>query len=364
MLTILKNITCYGSEPLGRRDIFIAGDKIEKITPPGQAACNDAETIDGAGLFAFPGLLDGHVHILGGGGEDGPGSRLCEMTTGEILKAGVTTVVGLLGADDRTKSLPALLAKARALEQEGLSTYLYTGSYALPPPTFTKDVTEDLLLVDKVVGVGEIALADHRSAHPSLGDLRRLCAKAHMGGLLSGKAGLVHFHLGEGKAGLEKVFRLLASSDFPPEMLLPTHINRSPRLFREGVAYVKAGGYIDLTAGEKQGLSLPDAVARLLAAGIDMQRVTASSDAGGSIPGGGAGEIGALLADIVACVTKKRIPPEVVFPLVTANAAARLKLPRKGALRAGYDADILILDKNFRLAMVFAMGEPKIDQRG
>ena len=357
MLTIIKNIFCYAPEPLGLRDIFIAGEKIYKISPPGLIDCPHATLIDGEGCSAFPGIIDGHVHIIGGGGEEGPQSRIGEIDAKEILMAGVTTLVGLLGADDQTKSLFALLAKARALEAEGITTYIYSGSYAMPPVTLTGDITRDMILIDKVVGAGEIAISDHRSSHPTFDALMTIGSKIHMGGLLSGKAGLFHFHLGDGKEGLNPVKKLLNESNLPPALLLPTHLNRSPRLLREGIAYAGAGGNIDLTSGETEGVSLPDAVKQLLCENIDTERVTASSDANGSIPCGGVGRIQTLFEDIVRCVTEKNIPPSIAFSLVSTNTALRLGLyPKKGALKEGSDADILILDRDYSLKMLFSNG--------
>lgn len=367
MLTILQNIRCFAPEDLGVRDIFLAGERIYRITPPGRCLWpkGEARVISGEGLIALPGFIDGHVHLIGGGGEEGFCSRIGEISGEEILSAGVTTVVGLLGADSRTKSLYALFAKAKALEGEGLTTYLYSGSYSMPPVTLTGEVGKDLLLIDKVVGVGEIAVSDHRSSHPGFEDLLELASEIHLSAMLAGKPGLLHFHLGDGKQGLALVSRLLAESDLPPRVLLPTHLNRSPTLLNQAVEYVKAGGYIDLTSGEQEGVDLPEAVELLMQSGIPMERVTVSSDANGSIPCGGVGKIRTLFDDIIRCITDKKLDTETVFSLVSKNPARALKIyPRKGALRAGSYGDILILDRQYRLCMLFAKGELKIDKRG
>jgi beta-aspartyl-dipeptidase (metallo-type) len=214
------------------------------------------------------------VHITGGGGEQGFASRTPEIEPAEILAAGVSTVAGLLGADGCTRSLEALYAKAGALEAAGITSYIYSGSYAVPPLTFTGNLSKDLVLIDKVIGAGEIAISDHRSSQPPLNALLSLASQSHLGGLIGGKAGVVHFHVGDGKSGLAPLLQIIEQSDLPVSMFVPTHLNRSTPLFEQASSYLKAGGNIDLTAGEKVGISVPDAVERLIKAGMDMSRVT------------------------------------------------------------------------------------------
>ena len=60
---------------------------------------------------------------------------------------GTTTVVGLLGADGLTRDLMGLLAKSRSLELEGMSAYILLGAYDLPLPSFTGDLSKDIVLV-------------------------------------------------------------------------------------------------------------------------------------------------------------------------------------------------------------------------
>lgn len=366
MVTIIKNVACFSPKYLGVKDICVMENKIASITDPGKLDLKGSgiRTLEAEGLLAFPGMIDGHVHIIGGGGEEGFESQIGEIDGTEILKAGITTVVGLLGADGLTKSLYSLLAKAKALESEGISTFIYSGSYALPPVTFTGDIAKDMVLIDKVVGAGEIAISDHRSSHPDIQELLALSSKVHMGSLIGGKAGLLHLHLGDGKTGLSLLHQLLEHSDLPMELFLPTHINRNPVLFEQGIAYVRQGGNIDLTSGEEQGLSIPEAIQKLIQEEINLQQVTVSSDANGSIPDGGVGKIRTLFDDVIRCITETRLSPELVFPLVTAYPARRLKqYPQKGILAAGSDADILLLNANYEIETLFAMGELKIHNK-
>ena len=72
----------------------------------------------------MPGFIDGHVHMTGGGGEGGYATRTPELSLSDAIRGGVTTIVGCLGTDGVTRSLAALLAKARALDEEGISTFI------------------------------------------------------------------------------------------------------------------------------------------------------------------------------------------------------------------------------------------------
>lgn len=360
MITLLKNIECYCPEYAGKKDILITCHKICKITAPGGLTGQEpiADVVDCEGLIAFPGLIDQHAHIIGGGGEEGFASRIPEIDFEEIIKSGVTTICGLLGADGCTRTLEALYAKAKALELSGITTYLYAGSYAIPPVTFTGSITRDLILIDKVIGAGEIAISDHRSSQPDTGQLLKLAAQVHLGGLLAKKAGVLHLHVGDGKDGLAPVLKLAELSDLPKEMLVPTHVNRNPRLFRQAMDYRRAGGHIDLTAGEANGIPVPKAIRMLVEQNPDLSTVTVSSDANGSIPQGGTVKIKVLYEDLRNCVLEEGLEPETAFCLATVNAAKTLRLyPQKGTIREGSDADFLITDHDYRIQMVFAMGK-------
>lgn len=366
MLTLLKNIDCYCPQHIGKKDIVIASDKIYKITAPGEI--KDSALIERVipcdGLYAFPGLIDQHVHITGGGGEQGFASRISEIAIQDILMAGVTTLVGLLGADGYTRSLECLYATAKALEAQGITTFIYSGSYATPPVTFTGSILRDLVLIDKVIGTGEIAIADHRSSQPDLNLMLKLASDVHLGGLVSGKAGVVHLHVGDGKNGLGLLFDIVKQSDLPIEQFVPTHTNRNPVLFTQAVKYCLSGGNIDLTAGETAGLSVIKAIRILSNEGADLSKVTISSDANGSIPGGGAAKIQTLYDDIKECITQSVLPPENAIRLATENVAKILKIyPKKGALEAGSDADILITDQNYDLEMLFSMGKLLVENK-
>ena len=90
-----------------------------------------------------------------------------ELSLTDFTTAGVTTAVGLLGTDSATRSPKALLAKTKALNEEGLTAYCLTGAYDIPSPTVTGSLKDDVTYLSEVLGV-KVALSDHRGGHPTL----------------------------------------------------------------------------------------------------------------------------------------------------------------------------------------------------
>ncbi|MBU5439572.1 beta-aspartyl-peptidase [Tissierella sp. MSJ-40] len=349
MFILLKSGDCYTPESIGKKDILIAFNKVYRVEDEiSKEKLWDTKVIDCTNKIIIPGLIDQHVHIIGGGGEEGPVSRIPEIQLSEIVNAGVTTVVGLLGLDSITRNISNLLAKANALQIEGITSYIYTGSYSIPTSTLTGKVVNDISLIDKVIGVGEIALSDYRSSHPNLQMLKELASEARKGGLIGGKAGIVHIHVGDGKEGIKPLFRLIQESDFPIDMFIPTHINRNKKLFEQGMEFLDMGGFIDITAGEssENGYSLPDAIEKLIRNNKNLDNVTVSSDGNGSNMGNGICKMSQLFNDMRDCIIEKKIDMTSVLKTATVNVAKFLKIyPEKGTIKVGSDADILVLDK-------------------
>ncbi|HAR36084.1 MAG TPA: beta-aspartyl-peptidase [Acidobacteria bacterium] len=371
MFTLIKNIKTAGSNSPGPNDLLLAGDRIVAVEKSGQVKIEGLEvkTVEGDELIAVPGLIDPHVHILGGGGEGGPATRAPELRLEDSLGCGVTTVIGCLGTDSITRHPSSLLAKARALEIEGLSTWIYTGAYNLPTPTLTGSVRSDIALIDKVIGAGEIAISDHRSSQPTFEEFLRLVAECRVGGMLGGKAGVAHFHLGDGRRGLEYFFRMLEESELPVTQVIATHVNRNRHLFSQALEWIRRGGYVDLTCGPEPSdpdeVSLTEALGQIKSLGLPLTRVTASSDANGSLPV--FDKQGQLVALTVASqkdflrsfremMRKKILTVEEAVAVFSTNAAEFYKLPGKGKLLPGYEADILLLDDSLQLKYVFCRG--------
>ncbi len=374
MFTIIKGAKVYAPEFLGTNDILLCDGLIAAVRPEIDENCFEGiQVADAEGLIVVPGFVDGHVHITGGGGEGGTLTRTPEVGFFDLIQNGITTVIGVLGFDSVTRSLWDLYAKADSLERQGMTALIYTGSYQVPVLTFTGSIQKDLFLIDRVVGVGEIALADHRSYHPTLDELLRISSEVRAGGMLRGKTGIVHFHLGDAPSGLDMLYRILQNSDIPKKHFLPTHVNRNAALFRQAVEYAQNGGFIDLTAGFKPDgfyphcTPVPEALKLLIDKGVPIERITVSSDGNGSIPvfdehgnvtGSSAASCGVLLEDIRRAVFDLHIPIEQVIRTVTSNPAERFMLQhRKGRIKAGLDADLLVFDESLRLYSVFALGK-------
>ncbi|MCU0593604.1 MAG: beta-aspartyl-peptidase [Desulfobacterales bacterium] len=369
MFTLVTGGTVYAPEKLGRRDILIAGRVIARIAEKVELPAEfKARVIRAAGKTIVPGFVDLHVHLLGGGGEAGPWSRTPEIMLSKITRAGVTTVLGLLGTDDVSRRPETLLAKAMQLEQEGISAYIYSGSYQLPPATITGSLRKDIALIPKVVGVGEVAVSDHRSSQPSFEELCRIAADARVGGMLGGKAGLVHLHMGDGARRLDPIIRVVKETEIPIGQFLPTHLNRTRALMEHAIEFARMGGNIDITAS---GIDLHfhptsvEAVQMALEAGIPIDRITLSSDSNGSMPifdakGNvvklGVGDIKCLFDDWRQLV-KAGLSIEDSLKVVTCNPAQRAGLAAsKGSLQTGKDADLLILNRDLTIDSVLAKG--------
>lgn len=373
MVTLIRGGEVFAPEPLGRKDILIAGGAIEAVAEPGRIRVDglDAEIVDAAGKRVLPGLIDPHVHILGGGGEGGPATRAPEIRVEDIVASGVTTVIGCLGTDGVTRHMTSLLAKARALELEGVSAFIYSGSYEIPVKTLTGSIRSDLIVVDKVVGAGEIAVSDHRSSQPTFDEIARLAAECRVGGMLGGKAGVLHLHLGDGKRRLEFLFRLVRETEIPASQIVPTHINRNPGLFEEGLAWVAAGGSVDVTVGPDPAppdpeVSLEDCIDRFRDKGLPFARMMVSSDSNGSLPvfdeGGRLVRLTIatekdLLRKFGDILRKDLLPLETAARVFSTNAAEFYKLGKKGRVEPGRDADLILIGGDFGLSDVFARGK-------
>jgi beta-aspartyl-dipeptidase (metallo-type) len=356
---LIRNADVFAPEPLGRQQLLLAGGRIvwmgstDLELPP----VLDVDTLDLGGRRLIPGLIDGHVHVTGGGGEAGFASRVPAPKLSRYTRAGVTTVVGLLGTDDVSRGPRELVATVNALREEGLNAFAYAGGYHLPPVTLTGAVRSDLVFIDCLLGVGELAISDHRSSQPTLDELLRIASDCHVAGLMTGKAGILHLHLGDGPRGLDLVRRALDETELPARVFNPTHVNRRKALFAEAIDLARRGCHVDITAfpvedGE-DAWSAEDALMRYLDSGAPPNRVTISSDAGGCLPcfdaegrvtGMGVGESGALLDSLRALLTRG-VALADVLPAYTRNVADLLRLGGKGRIEAGADADLVVLDE-------------------
>ena len=357
-MLLLRNAEVYAPDALGRLHLLLGGGKVLWMgeAEPALPAALGIETMDLDGARLIPGFIDGHVHVSGGGGEAGFATRVPAPLLSRYTSAGVTTVIGLLGTDDVARGTNELLSHVYALREQGLGAWAYCGGYHIPPTTLTGTVRGDIVFSDALIGVGEVAISDHRSSQPTLDEVLRLASEAHVAGLMSGKAGIVHLHLGDGTRGLELIRQALDTSELPPRVFQPTHVNRKKDLFEEALALAKRGCHVDITAfpvedGE-DAWPAAEALLRYLDAGAPPERVSISSDAGGCLPcfdehgrvcGMDVGHSGAML-DTLNELLARGLPLQRALPAFTRNVADLLRLPGKGRIAVGADADLVALD--------------------
>ena len=374
-MLLIRNAEVYAPRALGVQNLLLGGGRIlwlgaSRDLPELPAALRSVSSvIDLEGARLIPGLIDAHVHVTGGGGEAGFHTRVPPVPLTRFTSCGVTSVVGLLGTDDVARGSGELLASVYALREQGLNAWCYTGGYHVPPTTLTGGVRSDLVFIEAFLGIGEVAISDHRSSQPTFDELLRLAGEAHVAGLMTGKAGILHLHLGDGPRGLEMVRRALSESELPARVFNPTHVNRRRALFDEAVALAKAGVIVDVTAfpvaeGE-DAYSAADAVLKYAASGATAERITVSSDAGGCLPcfdGDGrvcrmdVGTAGALLATLRELLARG-MPLEQALPPFTSNPARLLRLAGKGEITVGADADLVSLDATGAVQSVIIRGE-------
>lgn len=360
MLRLIENVQVFRDGQWRSSEILTAGGQIERIADHIDCSYDSMERFDGGGAWALPGFIDQHVHITGGGGEGGFSNEVPPLRISDLIRAGTTTVVGTLGTDGTTRSVESVVARTKAIREEGLSAYCLTGSYDYPSPTITGSVRKDIVLLDEVIGV-KVALADHRSSGITREELARLASEAVQGGILANKAGEVHIHTGSGRDQLDLLFQVLEETNLPATVFHPTHLGNK---MEAALRFARLGGYIDFTAGE-DAFAAARTLARALREAPD-GTVTMSSDGNGSVPvwnekkemiGIGAGRVENLHAAVAAMVQKEGIPLEQAVRPCTENVAKALKLwPQKGCLAEGADADILLLDNDLRVDSLFAGG--------
>jgi beta-aspartyl-dipeptidase (metallo-type) len=369
MLQLLANAHVFAPEDLGIRHLLVGNGRVLAIV-------NDPDDVSAPGLLVanlegrrlLPGFIDGHAHITGGGGESGFASRVPPVPLSRFTSAGVTSVVGVLGTDDTTRDTRSVVAQARALREEGMSAWCHTGGYHVPPVTLTGSIRDDIVYIDPVIGVGEVAISDHRSSQPTLDEIMRIASDAHVAGLITGKAGVLHLHIGDGDRGLSMIRDALDQGELPARVFNPTHVNRRKGLFEEAVALAKRGCVVDITAfpvDEGEDAWPADvALMRYLDSGAPAENVTISSDGGGCLPEfNEKGELTKMdvgsphcLGESLKSLLDRGIALESVLPAFTSNVAKLLRLRDKGSIGVGFAADFIVLNEAHEISDVMLGG--------
>ena len=363
--TLIRHAHVFAPTILGVTDVLLVNGKIAAIGENLTPNLPDLEVIDAKGLILTPGFIDQHIHVTGGGGEGGPKTRTPELMLSELIACGTTSVVGVSGTDGTSRSIPNLLAKVRALQEEGVSAWMYTSNYAYPPTLLTDSVKNDLFFVPEVLGV-KIAMGDHRSSFPTEEEVLRLLTQIRVGAMVAGKLGVLHIHLGNIPGPFE-IFKEIAKKGFPIGHIRPTHCARDKKVFEAAIEFGTQGGYVDITTGGSCAVGTPaDGIVTALQGGVPLSHLTLSTDGHGSVPrfndkgemvGLGVGGVNANLRELKRLVGDLGISLVDAISLVTINPARALHLPGKGEVKVGFDADVNLFTESMDLVHVFAKGQ-------
>ena len=376
-MILIKNCRVYAPEDIGKKDVLIAGTKIISIKDKINLSSNiTLKEIDGKDMMIFPGFIDGHVHIAGAGGEGGPATRTPEIQLGDLIKGGITSVVGCLGTDGITRNVESVLMKAKGLRIDGVSAWINTGAYQVPTPTILGDVAKDIALIDEVIGVGEIAISDHRSSFPTVEELIRLAELSRVGAMLGGKGGVVNLHMGDAKNPFDLIYKAVEKSELQFSQFLPTHCNRNDYIFEDAKKYGK-NGFVDITASSypyfpEYEIKPSQAIDELVKSGVPIEHITMTSDGGGSLPdfdeNGNliklvSGPPKSIFRETIDLIKNEKMPIEKAILPVTKNPASILKLKNKGEIKENFDADIIVLSKDFEIIHLIANGKMLIENK-
>jgi beta-aspartyl-dipeptidase (metallo-type) len=188
--------------------------------------------------------------------------------------------------------------------------------------------------------------------------------------MLGGKAGIANIHLGDAKNPFQPIYDAVEKSELKLIQFYPTHCNRNHYIFEDAKLYGR-NGYIDLTASSYPYDPLNEikpskAIVELMASGVPLEHITMTSDGNGSLPNFNKdgqlismdmGLPESIFLEMIDAVIQEKLPLEKAVKVVSSNVAAILKLKNKGSLDIGKDADIVVLDKEYKISDVIARGQ-------
>ena len=364
-MLLIKNTNLYSPTFLGKKDILISNGKIVAIEDEITKHNVFSEVWDAQGLTTTPGFIDQHIHVIGAGGKHGFASMTPQLHLGELIKCGTTSVVGLLGTDGSTRSIKTLYSKIQALNQEGISAYMYTGYYGLDKVYLMNSLQEDMIYIDCVLGC-KIAISDIRSSYPSALELLRLLRNVRVGGMLSGKKGILHLHLGALSSKMDLLFEIVENYEFPIEHISPTHVGRTKDLFEQAIIFAKMGGMIDITTGASKYTDPYKSVLYALENNVSINNITFSSDGNAGLDklddnnnlvGFRSAPFDKNLEEVINLHKLGGVAFEDSLKLITSNPAKNLGLKSKGHVKNNFDADLCFFDSDLKLSSVIANGK-------
>ena len=364
-MLLIKNTNLYSPKSLGKKDILISNGKIVAIDDEIVNHSVFSEVWDAKGAITTPGFIDQHIHVIGAGGKHGFASMTPQLHLGDLINCGTTTVVGLLGTDGSTRSIKTLFSKTQALNQEGITAYMYTGYYGLDKVYLMNSLQEDMIYIDSVIGC-KIAISDIRSSYPSALELLRLLRNVRVGGMLAGKKGILHLHLGALSSKMDLLFEIIENYEFPIEHISPTHVGRTKDLFDQAITFAKMGGMIDITTGASKYTDPYKSVLYALDNNVSIDNMTFSSDGNAGLDkldknnnlvGFKSAPFDKNFEEVINLHKLGGIPIEDALKLITSNPAKNLGLKNKGQVKINSDADLCFLNSDLELHTVIANGK-------
>ena len=364
-MLLIKNTNLYSPKSLGKKDILISNGKIVAVDDEIVNHSVFSEVWDAKGAITTPGFIDQHIHVIGAGGKHGFASMTPQLQLGDLINCGTTTVVGLLGTDGSTRSIKTLFSKTQALNQEGITAYMYTGYYGLDKVYLMNSLQEDMIYIDSVIGC-KIAISDIRSSYPSALELLRLLRNVRVGGMLAGKKGILHLHLGALSSKMDLLFEIIENYEFPIEHISPTHVGRTKDLFNQAITFAKMGGMIDITTGASKYTDPYKSVLYALDNNVSIDNMTFSSDGNAGLDkldknnnlvGFKSAPFDKNFEEVINLHKLGGIPIEDALKLITSNPAKNLGLKNKGQVKVNSDADLCFLNSDLELHTVIANGK-------
>ena len=364
-MLLIKNTNLYSPQSLGKKDILISNGKIVAIDDEIVNHSVFSKVWDAKGAITTPGFIDQHIHVIGAGGKHGFASMTPQIHLGDLINCGTTTVVGLLGTDGSTRSIKTLFSKTQALNQEGITAYMYTGYYGLDKVYLMNSLQEDMIYIDSVIGC-KIAISDIRSSYPSALELLRLLRNVRVGGMLAGKKGILHLHLGALSSKMDLLFEIIENYEFPIEHISPTHVGRTKELFDQAITFAKMGGMIDITTGASKYTDPYKSVLYALDNNVSINNITFSSDGNAGLDkldknnnlvGFKSAPFDKNFEEVINLHKLGGFPLEDALKLITSNPAKNLGLKNKGEVKVNSDADLCFLNSDLKLNTVIANGK-------